>query len=120
MPEEIYRKLEEVPLDVKTLFRTVQNGEEKTNFEDGDYVALYNSDSLTGGRNEHRWMRIGKYDEIEDRILVQYFLNYETTSQKLGAEMNFSKLEKTFSDSKPINIPDKIYEEAKDALYRVL
>lgn len=120
MPEEIYRRLEEVPEDVKTLFRTVQTGEEKTGFEDGDYVALYNSDSLTGGRNEHRWMRIGRYDEITDKILVEYFLNYETSSKKLGAEMQFSKLDPDFSDSTAVEIPEKMYEEAKDDLYNVL
>ena len=114
MPQEIHRKLEDVPENVKTLFRTVQASEETEEFSHGDYVALYNSDGTS--RNEHRWIRVGRYDEIEDKVRTEYRLNYETATEKLGAAVNFTARNPEKTDSKKVKIPEKIYEEASESL----
>lgn len=120
MPEEIKRELEEIPEDVKTLFRTVQTSEAVENFQEGDYLAIYDQEKRTGGRNEFRWMRIGNYDEMTDEILVEYILRYETSSETLSAEMNFSGMEEDFRNGDVIRIPDALYESARDSLYDIL
>lgn len=120
MPNKICQELEEIPEELKELFRTVQTGEETDELEDGCYFGLYKSESMTGGRNEHRWMQIGRYDEMCDEILVEYFLDYKTTTGNLSAEMQFSKVGEYFGDSKIVNIPDETYENAEDALHELL
>ncbi len=120
MPREIKRELEEVPEDVKALFQTVQVSEPVENLHDGDYVAIYDEEERTGGRNELRWMRIGKYDEVTEQVLVEYLLRYDTSSEKLSAEMNFSGMEGNFRDGDLMHIPDNLYESARNSLYEIL
>ncbi|WP_414837897.1 hypothetical protein ACK3SF_00630 [Candidatus Nanosalina sp. VS9-1] len=115
MPGEIHRKLEDIPEDVKTVFRLAQTRQEAENIEDGDHIALYNSDS--NGRNEHRWIKMGVYDEIEDEVRVEYLLNYETASERLGAQMNFSTRTPGEYGSRPVKIPEEVYEKASDSLH---
>ena len=85
MPEEIHRELEDVPQDIKTLFRTVQTAEET---ENGDPIALYNSDN--DAEVEARWIRLGRYKAAEQSVETEYFINYDTSTQKLGARLYFT------------------------------
>ena len=118
MPQGIHRELEEVPADIKTLFRTVQASEETEELRDGDYTALYNWDRTQ--HNEHRWIRIGVYDEEEDVVRTEYRLNYETTTEKLSAALNFMERTPGEKGSKTVKVPEKLYEEASESLNEVV
>jgi hypothetical protein len=118
VPEEIRQRLEEIPEDVKTVFRTIQAREELEEPEHGDHIALYNSDGTS--RNEHRWIRMGRYDEIEGKVRAEYFMKYETASRKLGATIDFSAIEPGTRDSKLVKVPERQYENASDSLHEIL
>lgn len=117
MPEEIRQRLEDIPEDIKTVFRTVQTRQEMEDPEHGDYVALYNTDGTP--RNEHRWVRMGRYDEIEGKVRAEYFMKYETSSRKLGARINFSAIDPDSRDSRLVEIPERQYEKASESLHSV-
>jgi hypothetical protein len=118
VPEGIHRELEDTPEDIKTVFRIAQTREEARELEHGDYIALYSSDS--NGRNEHRWIKMGRYDEIEGKVRVEYSFNYETATRKLGAKLNFTARDPDKANPKAVEIPENLYEEASESLHEAL
>ncbi|MFB6115849.1 MAG: hypothetical protein ABEK04_06220 [Candidatus Nanohalobium sp.] len=120
---KFYRDLEDVPEQVKELFRHVETSESIENWDsdldkEGCW-ALRNCD----GESEHRWMRLGIYDPKSDDILVEYFLNYNFEEWKMGAQHELTSRSPDYLQdrgSEIIEIPRKMYEDAKESLNREL
>lgn len=115
VPKGIGGRLEDVPEDIKTVFRVIQNREETEEIEDGDFIALYNSDS--NGREEHRWIKMGRYDETDDEVRIEYIMNYDTSTERITAELNFATRTPGEYGSRPVKVPEEIYEDVSETIH---
>lgn len=120
MVQEIRRELENVPEEVKTAFRVIQNSDETEELSHGDPVALYRQSEISGYRTDARWIRLGTYDSMTDNMISEYMITYEPDKEKFGAQPDISERNLERTDGKIVSVPERIYDSALEELHNTL